>query len=288
MADKVRLVTGANSGLGRLVSNRLAGLGARVYLLCRNEERGKRARFEIMNSTQNLDVLLEVVDVSSPDSIRDFVHRFNAKETRVDLLINNAGVFKTSRQTTGDGLELTFATNTFGPFLLTNLLMTALQRAHEARVINVSSAAMYFAKLKLDDPLFHRRPCFGPLAYAESKCAEVEQTQCWSRRLQGSGVVVHAMHPGWADTPSAWGAVPRLAAPIRPLLRTPEQGADTLLWLAVNPRLVEYESGQFWFDRGPRETHRLGLGKSNEAERESFWDLCCELSDYTPETASVH
>lgn len=204
------------------------------------------------------------------------------------MLINNAGVFEYRRQTTDDDLEVTFATNTLGPFLLTNLLMPALQRADRARVINVSSAAMYFAKLNLDDPQFHRRPYIGPLAYAESKRAEVELTRLWSDRYQGSSVSMHAMHPGWADTPSAWGSVPRLATPIRPLLRTPEQGADTLLWLAVNARVIEYESGQFWFDRRPRDTHRLGFGKSDEIERASFWELCCDLTGYTPETSSVH
>ena len=288
MQDKVCVVTGANSGLGRVVSTRLAGLGARVYLLCRDEERGRRARFEIMNSTQNHDVFLELVDVSNSDSVGEFVDRFAAKEMRVDVLINCAGVFKTGRETTDSGLEVTFATNTLGPFLLTNLLIPALRRSDAARVLNVSSAAMYFAKLNLDDPQFLRRPYIAPLAYAESKRAEVELTRCWSERLQESTVAVHAMHPGWADTPSAWGAVPGLAAPVRPLLRTPEQGADTLLWLAVNPRVVEHESGQFWFDRRPRDTHRLGFGKSNEAERASFWKLCCDLSGYTPDTAAFH
>ena len=128
MQDKVCVVTGANSGLGRVVSTRLAGLGARVYLLCRDEERGRRARFEIMNSTQNHDVFLELVDVSNSDSVGEFVDRFAAKETRVDVLINCAGVFKTGRETTDSGLEVTFATNTLGPFLLTNLLMPALRR----------------------------------------------------------------------------------------------------------------------------------------------------------------
>jgi NAD(P)-dependent dehydrogenase (short-subunit alcohol dehydrogenase family) len=288
MQGKVCAVTGGNSGLGRVVSTRLAGLGARVYLLCRDEERGKRAQFEIMNSTQNLDVFLEIVDVSNADSVRDFVDRFTAKEPLMDVLINNAGVFKTSREQTDSGLEVTFATNTLGPFLLTNLLMPALRRSDAARVLNVSSAAMYFAKLNVEDPQFLRRPYIGPLAYAESKRAEVELTQCWSERLQESTVAVHAMHPGWADTPSAWGAVPSLAAPVRPLLRTPEQGADTLLWLAVNPRVVEHESGQFWFDRRPRDTHRLGYGKSNAAERDSFWKLCCDLSGYTPDSAAFH
>ena len=87
-------------------------------------------------------------------------------------------------------------------------------------------------------------------------------THCWSERLHASTVAVHAMHPGWADTPSARGVVPGLTAPVRPLLRTPERGADTLLWLAVNPRVAEHEGGQFWPARRPRDTHRLGFGKS--------------------------
>lgn len=287
MAGKACVVSGANSGLGRVVGTRLAALGARVYLLCRNEERGRQARFEIINSTQDLDVFLEVVDLSNSESIRNFVERFNETEKRVDVLINNAGVYKASRETTRDGLELTFATNVLGTFLLTNLLMPALQRAENARIVNVSSAAMYFAKLNLDDPQFHRRPYIGPLAYAENKRAAVELTQSWSARLQGTGVSVHAMYPGWADTPSARGAAPSLAAPIRPFLRTPEQGADTLLWLAVNPRVAEYETGRFWFDRRPRDTHRLGFGKIDEGERQTFWDLCCELSGYTARITPV-
>lgn len=287
MAGKVCVVTGANSGLGRVVSTRLAALGARVYLLCRNDERGRKARLDIINRTSNQDVFLQIVDLSDPQAIREFAERFATMETQVDLLVNNAGVFKARRETTGAGFEPTFATNTLGPFLLTHLLLPALHRAERGRIINVSSAAMYFTRLNLDDPQFYRRPYIGALAYAESKRAAVEMTQVWSKRLQGTGISVNAMHPGWADTPSAWGAVPSLAAPIRPLMRTPEQGADTLLWLAVSPRVGDQESGQFWFDRRPRETHRLGYGKSNEAERASFWDLCCELSGYSPDAVLV-
>lgn len=288
MRDKVCVVTGANSGLGRVVSTRLAGLGARVYMLCRNEDKGKQAQREIQDSSRNPDVFLEIADVSRPSSIHDFVQRFTAKEDRLDLLVNNAGGLMTSRETTDDGHERTFATNTLGPFLLTNSLIPALGESESARVINVSSAAMYFAMLNGSDPQFERRTYLGPLAYAESKRALVELTQHWADRLQGSGIVVHAMHPGWSDTPAAWGAVPSLAAPIRPLLRTPEQGADTLLWLAVNPNLTEQESGHFWFDRRPRATHRFGFGRSSEAERASYWDLCCRLAGCTPGTAAMH
>jgi NAD(P)-dependent dehydrogenase (short-subunit alcohol dehydrogenase family) len=282
------VVTGANSGLGNVVSTRLAGLGARVYLLCRDRGRGERARVEIARGARNPDVHLAVVDVSSPDSIRDFVTRFEDREERLDVLVNNAGVFLPERRTSAEGLELTFATNTLGPFLLTNLLLPALMCSDSGRVINVTSAAMYFARLNTSDPLFEHRPYVGPMAYAHSKRATAELTRLWAQQLEGSGVGVHAMHPGWADTRSAADALPALAAPVRPLLRSPEQGADTLLWLAVNPNLTGADGGQFWFDRRPRETHRLGFGRSTEAERQRFWQLCCRLSGWTASSPSRH
>jgi hypothetical protein len=119
MADRACGVSAANSGLGRVVSTRLAALGARVYLLCRSAERGRQARFEIVDSTRDPDLYLEVVDVSSAESTQAFVDRFSRTEDRIDALTNNARVFKTSRETSVDGLDLTMATNTLGTFLLT-------------------------------------------------------------------------------------------------------------------------------------------------------------------------
>lgn len=287
MRDKVCVVTGGNSGLGKAVATRLAALGSRVYLVCRNRVRGEQAQLEIIRKTQNPDVLLELADLSHQASIRDFAERFSSREERLDVLINNAGVFMPQRRLSLEGIELTFATNTLGPFLLTNLLMPVLGRSAPSRVINVSSAALYFAKLNAQDPQFERRPYLGALAYAESKRAEVVLTELWARQLSGSGIAVHAMHPGWADTPTAWASVPRLMAPVRAFLRTPQQGADTLLWLAVNPDITAREAGQFWFDRRPRVTHRFGLGWSSEEEKQAFWHLCCRLSGWSPGSVSV-
>lgn len=288
MHDKVCVVTGANSGLGKAVSTRLAALGARVSLACRSDQRGKQAQLEIIDRSRNPNVFLERVDVSRRESITKFVERFAEKEDRLDVLINNAGVFMPERQMSEDGLELTFATNTLGPFLLTNRLLPMLRRSARSRILTVSSGAMYFARLNLSDPQFERRPYVGALAYAESKRAEVVLTQLWARRLKGTGVGAHAMHPGWADTRTAWESAPGFAAPIRPLLRTPEQGADTLLWLAVNPELTARDAGQFWFDRRARETHRFGFGRSTDDEMESFWQICSRLSGWSWEPVAGH
>lgn len=286
MHNKVCVVTGANSGLGKVTSTRLAALGARVYMLCRNEERGQQAQLEIIDRTKNADVQLEVVDVSDQASIRAFVERFGRRESRLDVLINNAGAFLPKREISPQGIECTFATNTLGPFLLTNLLLPQLTAAAPSRIINVSSASLYFAKLNVADPLFEHRPYMGPIAYAESKRAGLVLTELWAEQLAGTGIGVHAMHPGWTDTPAVRRGLSNLIAPVRFALRAPEQGADTILWLAVNPNIEESDSGQLWFDRRPRAKHKLGLGRSSSKEdARQLWRLCCRLSDYT--TTSV-
>jgi dehydrogenase/reductase SDR family protein 12 len=282
MHGKVCIVTGANSGLGKATSTRLAALGARVYMLCRNEERGRQARLEIIHKTKNMDVHLELVDMSDQASIRAFVERFGHRESQLDVLVNNAGAFLPRREVSPQGVECTFATNILGPFLLTNLLVSRLTTAAPARVINVSSASLYFAKLNVADPLFERRPYVGPIAYAESKRAILVLTELWAEQLVGTGIGVHAMHPGWTDTPAVRRGLGNLGAPVRFALRTPEQGVDTILWLAVNPNIDASDSGQLWFDRRPRAKHKLGLGRSaSKEDARQLWRICCRLADYT-------
>ncbi|MCH8962568.1 MAG: SDR family NAD(P)-dependent oxidoreductase [Bacteroidetes bacterium] len=147
MQGKVCVVTGANSGLGKNVSLRLAALGAKVYMLCRNQRRGEAARTEIAEKSGNEQVFLEIVDLSSQASIRAGVGRLLDQTERLDVLINNAGVLLDERQTSADGLEMTFATNTLGYFLLTELLLPLLKASAPSRVLNVSSGGMYLAKL---------------------------------------------------------------------------------------------------------------------------------------------
>jgi len=281
MGGKTCLVTGANSGLGYATALRLAELGAAVWLLCRSAERGQTALREIRRASGNQRVHLELVDMSSQISIRAFAERFTA--AHVDVLVNNAGVLPDQRNETADGLELTWATNVVGPFLLTHLLLPKLRAAPQARVINVSSGGMYTQPLTLEDLDWRKRPFDGVTAYAVTKRAEVILTEMWAQRLAGTPVTVNSMHPGWADTPSVRASLPRFYRVMQKVLRSEEQGADTIIWLAVCPRLAA-ESGKFWFDRKARSTHYLPRTRETAAERDKLWRLCCRQCDVAAES----
>lgn len=280
MRGKICVITGANSGLGKATATRLAELGATVYMVCRNPRLGQEARDEIVRTTGNESVFLDIVDMSSQRQIREYVRAFHEKSDRLDVLINNAGVLLNERQESEDGIEMTFAVNVLGYFLLTNLFIPFLQQSPYARVINVSSGGMYAAKLHLEDPQFAQRPYNGVQAYAETKRAEVIMTEIWAEKPAEAPVFFAAMHPGWADTKAVKNSLPLFWTLTRPLLRTPEQGADTVVWLAVNPHLEHADSGKFWFDRKTRPTHRFKNTHNTPEEIRQLWDACCEMTGY--------
>ena len=275
LAGRVCLVTGANSGIGRAAATALAARGAEVWLLCRDRTRGEEAVASIRTSTGNRRVHLEVVDVSHLAAVRAFAARF--APTRVDVLIHNAGVLPAIREETEDGVEITLATNVVGPFLLTHLLQAKLAAAGGARVIFVSSGGMYAQRLSLDDLQWTQRPFDGVTAYAQTKRMQVILTEMLARRWARAGIAVHAMHPGWADTPSVRSSIPRFWRIMRTRLRTPEQGADTLVWLAVAPS-VAAPSGRFWLDRTPQPTHLLPFTVEPPRARARLWRLCMRLA----------
>ena len=275
MAGKVCLVTGANAGLGYEIARELAGRGAAVHMLCRSRERGLAAREAIVQSTANEDVHLHVVDLSSQAAIRAFAAEW--PPLPVDVLVNNAGVLLAERQDAVDGIELSLATNVLGYFLLTELLLPALRRAAAARVINVTSGGMYAARLHPDDLQFRTRPFDGTQAYAEAKRGNVVMTELWAQEWAGSAIAVHAVHPGWAATPGVAQSLPQFNRLMGPLLRTPAQGADGILWLCVTPDLAA-PGGQLWFDRRVRPTHRFGQGRNSAAEVAAFWRACHALT----------
>ncbi len=275
LTGRVCLVTGANSGIGKETARALALRGAEVWLLCRSLERGGAAAEEIRREAGHDRIHLARLDVSELGSVRDFVGRFAGE--KVDVLVNNAGVLPDERQETSDGIELTFATNVLGPWLLTHLLRTRLAKAAPARVVNVSSGGMYATRIRPDDAQWQRRPFDGVSAYAETKRAEVILSRLWGEELRGEGVVVHAMHPGWADTPAVRTSLPRFHRVTRAILRTPSEGADTVVWLACAAAAAR-STGQLWFDRRPQSPHWLPWTRETRAEREALWELCRELS----------
>ena len=273
-------ITGATAGLGRASATALARLGARVVLLVRDGERGEAARAGIESETGSAAVAVVECDLASLESVRAAAERVMHDEDRLDVLINNAGVLPASRERTADGIELTLATNVVGPFLLTNLLVPALAGSAPSRIINVSSGGMYGQRIRVDDLEMDREQFDGVTAYARTKRAQVILTEQWAQRLRPRGIAVHSMHPGWADTPGVQSSLPRFHRLTRPLLRTPEAGADTIVWLAAAPEAAA-TTGGFWHDRRRRPTHLLPRTHETEAERDELWDRLVALSGWT-------
>jgi dehydrogenase/reductase SDR family protein 12 len=270
LTDRRALVTGANSGIGFETALALADLGAEVVLACRNEERGLAARDAIRERSGNARVSLERLDVSSLADVRTVAARLAGG--RLDVLVHNAGVLPDARSETAEGLETTFATHVAGPHLLTQLLLPALERADDARVVWVSSGGMYTRKLDLRDPQWKARRYDGVLAYAETKRMQVALAADWARRMGKSGPRVVSMHPGWADTPAVASSLPRFRRVTERILRTPAEGADTVVWLAAAPR-EKIETGGFYFDRQRRSTHVLPWTRESASERAALWKL---------------
>lgn len=281
LTGRVCLVTGANSGIGRAAATALAARRADVYLLCRDRARGEEAVSSIRGATGNAGVHVEVVDVSHLASVRAFVERY--APSHVDVLIHNAGVLPATRQETPEGLELTLATNVVGPFLLTHLLHAKLAAAGGARVIFVSSGGMYAQTLSLDDLQWTRRRFDGVTAYAQTKRMQVVLTEMLARRWSRAEIAVHCMHPGWADTPAVRSSIPRFYRVMRNRLRTPEEGADTVVWLAAARATMP--SGRFWLDRAPQPTHLLPFTVEEPRDRARLWRTCQRLAGFGPRSS---
>ena len=277
MGGKVALVTGATAGLGLAAAEGFARLGAGVRLLARSEQRGARARETVIARSGNSDVEVHLCDLSDLDGVRKFAERFSAQAPRLDVLVNNAGALVGERRLSVDGIELTFATNVLGPFLLTNTLIPLLTKSAPARIINVSSGGMYTQRIRLDDLQAAQGEFDGAAAYARTKRAQVILTELWAQRLAGTGVAVHAMHPGWVDTPGLESSLPRFYAATKRLLRTPQQGADTIVWLGAASEPAR-SSGGFWHDRRARPAHLLPWTKEAPEDRERLWAECERLS----------
>lgn len=250
LAGRTAVVTGATSGLGRVVAERLAELGSRVVLVGRNRQKLKRAVKEITDACGNRNLALQVADLGVMAEVRLLAERLLSQEQKIHILVNNAAVLPLERTLTSEGLETAFATDLLSPFLLTELLLPRLQASAPARVINVLSGGMYFSGVDIEDLQNAKGDYDGSRAYARAKRGLMILTELWSEQLRHSGVVVNAMHPGWADTPGVQTSLPAFHKITRAVLRTPEEGADTIVWLAAAPEAGRV-SGKFWLDREP-------------------------------------
>ncbi len=202
-------------------------------------------------------------------AVSDLARRLCERDTPIHALINNAGALFTRREETPEGLERTLATDLLSPYLLTRLLLPVLAATSDARIINVSSGGMYTQKIHPADLNYTRGVYDGATAYARAKRGLVILSEVWAEDLKDRRVCVQAMHPGWVDTPGLEASLPGFHRLVRPLLRNPNQGADTITWLAASP-VAGRTSGLFWLDRKPRATHVLPGTHETAAERQWF------------------
>lgn len=272
MSGKTVLISGATGGLGLSTAAALSRLGARTLIVGRNSR-----KLELAARSIGGDVVAHHADLSLMQQVRALAELIRSTEQRIDVLVNNVGVLMPERTVTEEGIETTLATNLAGHFLLTNLLASRLIESTPARVINVASGGMYSERIRPDDLQFKNGRYTGTAAYARTKRGQVILTEMWAQRFEGTGVVVHSMHPGWARTAGVESSLPTFYRLMGPLLRTSDQGADTIVWLATAPEVVE-TSGRFWFDRRPAPTHILESTRESDQDRRSLWDNLVQLT----------
>ncbi|MEU1205246.1 SDR family NAD(P)-dependent oxidoreductase [Nocardia sp. NPDC005825] len=270
LGGRTALVTGANSGIGKVIATGLAEIGAAVTLVVRDHAHGVAAAAEITAAVPGAAVTVAHCDVSDLAAVRDFAAEMVRQVDRVDVLIHNAGVLPPRRIENPQGHELCLATHVLGPLLMTEALTPLLTRSAAARVILMSSGGMYTQALHPGDIEYRATPYRGAIAYARSKRIQVDLTPILADRFAPQGISVHCMHPGWVDTPGISAALPRFRRLAGPLLRTPEQGADTAVWLAA----TDVQSGRFWHDRRARPEHYRARTRTSAADRERVWQYC--------------
>ncbi|WOJ95661.1 SDR family NAD(P)-dependent oxidoreductase [Congregibacter brevis] len=269
LKGQTMVVTGASSGLGLATARELAERGAELILVMRNPKRAEAVVSELKVETGNSAIRAELADLSIMAEVDALADRLLKAGQPIDVLVNNAGALFNDWGTTSEGLEQSFALLLLSPWRLTRALHPLLKAAGQSRVVNVVSGGMYSQKLRVDRLEAIPENYAGATAYARCKRGLTVVTEEWAKSWEKDGIVVNAMHPGWADTPGVESALPAFHTLTRLILRTPEEGADTIVWLAAASE-ASAVSGKLFLDREPRTTHLLSKTREDDPEREKL------------------
>ena len=275
--NRLCLITGANSGIGLVTARELARQGMDIVMVCRNAAKGEQARQDVLAASRTKKVDLLLGDLADFGSVRKLAAEVQSRYGHLDVLVNNAGLLVDKYTTTAGGIETTFATNHLGPFLLTNLLLDLLRKGREPRIVHVSSEAHRFARFQPDD-LVAPKKYRSIVAYGNSKLANVLFSNDLARRLVSDGITSNSLHPGvvktnfGAGTSGIFGLLSGLA---RPFLLTPEQGAETSIYLAASPE-VKGRTGLYFVKKKPAAPSRDS--RSDYFARE-LWALSSRITE---------
>ncbi|XP_071397881.1 retinol dehydrogenase 12-like [Centroberyx affinis] len=273
--DKTVIITGANTGIGKETALDLAKRGAKIIMACRDMEKAQVAVKEVIEGSGNENVTCMKLDLSDTKSIREFAEVINKEETKLNILINNAGVMVCPYGKTADGFEMQIGVNHMGHFLLTHLLIDLIKRSAPARIVTVSSMAHAWGAINLED-INSEKGYDKKAAYSQSKLANVLFTRSLAKRLQGTGVTAYSLHPGVVQT-ELWrhlsGPQQLVMRMISPFTKTSVQGAQTTIYCAVEPTL-ETESGGYYSDCAPA---TCSAAATDDDVAQKLWELSCQM-----------
>lgn len=287
LQSKIVVLTGGTSGIGKAGAELYAKLGATLVIVGRNPVKTKDTVEWLKQSSGNQSIHCVIGDLGSRDDVVKIAQELASRFTSVDVLVHNAGALFNTRQRANNGCDLSVELMVATPFLLTGLLLPQLLRAENnsgpARVLTMSSGGMYTEALTVDELQMSDTSYQGAKQYARAKRAQVILNELWAARTNQTDIVFHALHPGWVNTPGITEALPGFSKLLNPLglLRTPREGADTMVWLSADDRAANC-SGAFWHDRAIRPIDMSSTTRNSDTAelRKDLWHWCEQHTDW--------
>ncbi len=270
---KTIIVTGSNSGIGKEAALNLAKLGHLILMLCRDSEKSEQVQKEIVTQSGNENVVLIPVDLSDPLSIRTAVEKIKSQYQVIDVLVNNAGLYKVKREETTNGVEITFAVNFLAPFMLSQMLLENLEASGNGRIINIVSELYKSGSIDFDDLMMKTRYKAGD-AYANSKLASVLYTVELAKGSRDKGITVNALHPGVLATNSFRDYPNFIMKIVNLFLENPKKGGERIAYLAISDEVKEI-SGRYFYKTEERE---IAISAQERGKTEKLLQIAEELT----------